>query len=843
MNDALRWLLSLDRLGLGDPGVELALQRPIPSWGWAIVMLAALVVGWLGYRRLEGRRRPRILLAISRAALLLLLALLIAGPRLVRPQETEERDWVIVLVDRSASMTIADVRSGSPGAPVSTREQQLNAALEQSWPMWRELADSRVVLWMGFDAAAYDLIARASDPSTAANNSVDHPGAPGPPELASPVGRRTSLGRALEQALRRAAGRPLAGVVILSDGRSSDGPSRTLLRRLEAEKVPVFTVPLGSPIGVPDVAVVSTQGPDAAFVDDLVPIQTTIRWRSLPEGQRIGKVQLLERSTGLVLDEQEIAPEPADRPSSLSPEPSPAIPTPSPSPDATERTLILTGRVGKEGAGRGEWVVRIVPDSSDLIVENNQLPVDLDLEDRPLRVLYFEGYPRWEYRYLKNLLVREGSIRSASLILSEGKRFVQEGDAPMQVLPSSPEEWREFDVIVIGDVHPGMFSTQQLEQLREHVGQRGAGLLWIGGEGPTPTAWAATPLADLLPFSLAPESRDLPGEPLKAVAAWDRPVVMAPAPAAEQFGVMRLADELENNSWWPAELGEHETGWSRLLWAQRLAPSILKPATEVLAVARAEGGDGSIAPIEAPLVVTMRFGAGRVLYVGTDETWRWRFGRGERLPERFWLQMVRMLGRESLTRAGKAARLVLSPQRAQVDQPVQVLVELLDQRLIDRDARSLRARIIPLDPAAEQPVEEASLTPESASGQTSVNSGVRRYTSVYIASRSGRYRVEVTDPALDGERLAAEIEIWLPDDELLRPDTDHAMLAELSRATEGAVLAPDALASVRELLPNRRVRLIGTPEEETLWDTPLALILVVLLLTFEWVVRRVVRLA
>src|SRR5690606_24860472 len=156
------------------------------------------------------------------------------------------------------------------------------------------------------------------------------------------------------------------------------------------------------------------------------------------------------------------------------------------------------------------------------------------------------------------------------------------------------------------------------------------------------------------------------------------------------LGVLRLAEGPdESGSWWPQRLSDAGTGWSQLRYAQRIEPRSLKPTAEVLATAVPAAGGAEA----TPLVLSMRYGAGRVLYVGTDEVWRWRYGRGEFYPERFWLQMVRLLGRERLARAGKSAVLNVTPMRGEVGRPMRIGVELIDQMLLDAAPPNLRARI------------------------------------------------------------------------------------------------------------------------------------------------------
>lgn len=879
MNEAIAWLLRLDNLRFGQPGVEFGFARPMPLWTWVLIVLVAGVLGWASYRRLggvAGGRGARVALGTLRALLLVLIAVIIAGPRLVKPNDVEEPDWVIVLADRSASLTVKDVAAtGAEGSRARiSRDDQLKSAVNASSAVWKQLAADRVLVWLGFDSGAYEL---------KVNNAQGGPSEDGGivAALGRPVGRRTDINRALEQALKRAAARPISGVVILSDGRSIDEPSRSLLRRLESEKVPVFTVPLGSDRGVADLAVRRAEAPRTAFVKDSVPVDVEV--------ERIGPVapgaaspratvELIDNATGAVLDSREVtfdAPPTPPPPTTTTPPQTASPGSPSPSPadisttgsttPATTDTPSLQTREQKltlltlpRVAGEQDWSVRIRPPAGadaiaeDLVEDNNRVEFPIELVDRPLRVLYLDGYPRWEYRYLKNILIREPTIASSCTILAPNRRYIQEGTETLDALPGSPEEWARFDVFILGDVYPGVFTTEQLTQIRDRVANAGLGLIWIAGEGAVPSAWRGTPLADLLPFSAGESDSGplAPGGGFDPVAAWGEPVTMLPAPASEQLGVLRLASTQENGSWWPARLSDPRSGWSQLRWAQRIDPARLKPTTEVLAYARPALARDGTAPASAersPLVMSMRFGAGRSIYIATDEVWRWRYGRGEFFPERFWLQLVRLLGRESVARSGKPAILRVLPDRGEADRPVRVELTLIDQALVQTKPSSLRVRVRRAGADAGESAVELSLSPESTGPATRDSTAARTYVTTWIPTESGRYRVEAIDPLLVSSAtpnaLSASVEVWQPDDELRHPQTDHPLLARLSRATGGRVLAPAELTQLPKLLPNRRLKLAGEPDVQTLWDTPLALILVVTLLTAEWIGRRLLRLA
>ena len=180
---------------------------------------------------------------------------------------------------------------------------------------------------------------------------------------------------------------------------------------------------------------------------------------------------------------------------------------------------------------------------------------------------------------------------------------------------------------------------------------------------------------------------------------------------------------------------------------------------------------------------------------------------------------------------------VPAPSAAQTPEGQDLSIELIDQALIDLRPPSLAVRLTrrpqPGEPEGPALSVEVVLKPEREDGQV--------YSAIWLPPEAGVWRAEPIDPTLTGLSLQAEAAVLLPDDELRRPETDHPLLARLSEETGGAIVPPQALSGLPERLPNRRIRLLHETAE-SLWDTPLALTCVLLLLTFEWIGRRVIRL-
>ncbi|MBX3377060.1 MAG: hypothetical protein KF678_08660 [Phycisphaeraceae bacterium] len=809
MSELLNRLFGLGPLSFGDPEVQFGFARPIPAWGWLLAAAAALGIAWWSYWRLQGSARWRVSLAGVRALTLLALLLVISGPQLVRPNERIEKDWVLILADRSASLTIADEeRTAGEGGGRRTRDAALREAIERAWPSLARLGQERTVVWLGFDSGVYDL-----------------PVTEGGVSLGAPAGRRTSIGAAIDQALLRAAARPVSGVVVISDGRSLDDLSRAAQHRLQSERIPVFTFALGSADPVLDLALLRAEAPAMAFVNDSVPVGVEVERIGAGRAAARGRVELVDSLTGEVLDRQDLPEDPAAWA------------------DGRAR-LTLVSRPGTPG--KMSWSVRIVPEIPDLIPENNATGVTLELVDRPLRVAYFDGYPRWEYRYLKNILLREQSITCVSMLLAANRQYIREGDIELDAIPRSSEDWAKFDVVIIGDVSASVFSREQLENLRDHISIRGGGLLWIGGPGATPGSWRDTPLADLLPFQISSRST-APSDGRAGLRPLTEPAVMFPSPAATRLRLLELSDpESESGAQggWPAFLSDPATGWNTLRYVQRIDASIVKPTAEVLAVAAPVSSvtDPLRAPPDStPVLLSMRFGAGRVLYAATDEIWRWRFARGEALNERFWVPLLRLQGRDSLARSARPAVLEVSPRRPEAEQPARITVQLLDQSLVDLAPGSLTVRA--RRQGESGPPIELTLSPEGAPGPALPRGAARSYATVWTPSDPGRYRLDVADGLLVG--LGLDVDVAAPDDELRRPEADHAFLARLSAFTGGQALSLSQVPSLADpgLLPKRELHIAGVPDVETLWDKPAVLALLLLLLCTEWIGRRIVRLS
>ena len=440
-NALVRWLLGLQSVPSGAPDVRFAWEHPVSPASWVVIVGAAVLVGWLSYRRMEiGRARRRSLVAL-RSAVIVLLAMLLAGPLLEVPRESIEPDAVIVLADRSRSMEVEDLVG--PGGSMQSRDAALRSLAMAPTPFDAIGAEHRVQ-WYGFSDALAPLARDA-----------------GGVAVGDAVGDRSLLALAIDQALLRSAGRPVSAIVLLTDGRTTDPPDRTLLRRLQAEGIAVSAVALGADAAMGDSSVAEIHAPRRAFSKDLVPVEAVVERRG-PARTRALRVELVDTGTGTVIDRAELPPSNVE--------------------GDTPRLDTVQLVASPASTGDARWEVRVSESEAarDLLPANDRRAVPITLVDRPMRVLYVDGYPRWEYRYLKNLLQRERTIESSVMLLSADRDFAQEGNTPIARLPRTREEFERYDLIVLGDLPATFFTGEQLTEMRRAVAERGTGLAWIG---------------------------------------------------------------------------------------------------------------------------------------------------------------------------------------------------------------------------------------------------------------------------------------------------------------------------------------------------------------------------
>ena len=285
-------LLGLEQVSWSHHDVLLAWQYQLPAWVWVLITAACVGVGTWSYNRLIVGRVFRMSLAMSRAMLLVFLAVVLAGPMMVLKREHIEPDVLVVLVDRSGSMQVKDAHAiERENEPPVKRSDAMRIAIEKHRALFGEnvLGQDRQVTWLGFDDEAYPI--QPNDEGLTP---------------ASDGGRTTAIRTAIDQAIEHVSGRPISGIVLFSDGRSAQNTGPDLIRRLNQQAVAVFPVPLGADVPTVDLSLARVDVPDTAFVNDSVPVTVWIDYypvQTTVDTHHI-RVKLIDIQTGQILDER-----------------------------------------------------------------------------------------------------------------------------------------------------------------------------------------------------------------------------------------------------------------------------------------------------------------------------------------------------------------------------------------------------------------------------------------------------------------------------------------------------------------------------------------------------------
>lgn len=828
MTSWLEWLLDLQSIRIAeDAPLLLQWDRKAPAWLIFAIALSGLAFIAMVYRRERTTRQRRAVLAVIRSGVLLLVLAVFCKPSLVLQRNRTEPSFVALLVDRSASMASTD--SYSPEDPrnlpvrlaaatglgdsdlIATlpRLDLVKAALvhNDAAPL-RALLQTNGVQFASFSA---DVEPVAFAESVDAVETLV-----GGLQDMRADGFATDLASAIHRVLETSAGRRLAAIVVASDGRSTrEGDLRQALDVAAGRQIPIYPVRIGSRLSPVDVEVGPLRGPQAVFLHDILaieaqvgtlgeltePLDIELRLIELEPGSQQGKVVATEQ---FHVDSDSTA------------------------------ARIVELRTKPDRTGLIRYRVEASPAPNERILINNADHVDVTVTDDRLRVLYVEGYPRYEYRYLKNALLRERSMDISVLLIEADEQFVQEGTTPLRRFPDTPEELNRYDVVLFGDVDPrgGWLTQGQMLMLLDFVANEGGGFAAIAGERFTADRYLGTPLERLIPVVLDPAATSR--ESSRAVTGFRAKIT----PDGYSSRAFRFAPTPEENRRAIDTLPE-------LFWYARTLGA--KPGALVLAehpgVPNPRGAGGM------PLVVVSQYGAGRLFFQATDDTWRWRRHTGELMHDSYWVQVVRTLMRS--TRVSRSDRkYVLRADRRSYPYgtPVHVQAEVFDPQLLRDHAESLPVGVFRHDlgvadagsePSSRRTASLRNLVAEVSLSRLSSESNL--FEGTLIPPGSGNFDVtplatgwRPTD--VDG-RAVLTFRVEKPDLEMRRPAADVATLENIAAATGGRLLELDEL---EEGFAGIRDRRLQVPDDlaEPLWDSKLVLILFSGLLALEWLLRK-----
>lgn len=808
------------------------------QWSFLLVLggSVALIV-WL-YRR-EGSVPGwyKGLLACLRIALVFLAMFLLSEA--VLSVERTGLPTFVVLVDDSASADVADqygdARLQSEAADlakVAGGDKASRFAVGLGWllrddaRLVRELARQQKVKFYRVSEAAV-AVAEVDRPE-------DVDGAIRALKALQPSGEQSRLGEGVRSVLDEMRGVPPTAILLLSDGRTTDGPRLAEAAEFaRKDGVPLFTIGLGDVRPARDLEMSDLQVDEVVFVNDVVRFEARLNARGFvdpkPEGDAapVGggpqvDVHLKRRRPG------------SNDPRDLETVETVRVPIP---PDGRPQKVELAHRPTQ--TGEITYVLEVESQPRELQTENNRIERAVDVRDEKLKVLLVEGEPRWEFRYLKTYLERDETIDLAVVLQSSDDLYAEQDRSALAGFPPAKEGEGglfNYDVVILGDVEPGGYlNAQQLKDLSDFVTEKGGGLVLVAGEIFNPLAYKGTPLEALLPIQLAGARN--PSATGAAVESF-KPLL---TPEGRGHPIFRLGDD---------------EATSLEIW-EALAPSnwyFEAPRKQPAAVVLAEHPDKVGPEGRLPILLYHFAGSGKVLFSAIDDTWRWRLRVGDRFFGRYWVQTIRFMARSKLL-GQRQAEVATDRRRYRRGQPVGVTVRFPNPALA-QDVRAVTVEVQREGQAARK------VTLRPAPGSRSRN----LFEGAMPPLAEGKYRVRLLPPpALQGDLPTTEFQIDPPAGEFVRVEMDREDLVAAARQSGGQFFlwnettrridtadpppsagddaAPAADSSGREktlleLLPAPRKVPLDTDPPVALWNTWPVYGLFLGLIGLEWVLRK-----
>jgi hypothetical protein len=607
----------------------------------------------------------------------------------------------------------------------------------------------------------------------------------------------------------------LLGVVVLTDGQHNSGPSPVpKAQELGEHRVPLFPIALGARLAPPDLALVSVRAPTSVFKDVEAPVEARIKISGLPAQDVVVELQ---RPNSPPLEERFHH-------------------------DGSDRSYAVRFNVRLDKPGAQSLQVAVKPLKGEIRTDNNSRPFVINVADDKAKVLLVDGEARWEYHYLASALARDPTIQTESVIFHQprlGKIPEDELEKignPKLTMPPQPDALVGFDCIVLGDVAPDQLPPQERARLEKYVADGGGTLVLVAGKRFMPLTYldgvlspqnAIDPLAKLLPIQSAVALHPEKGFTI----------------GLTHDGKLTPLLQLE------ADSGSSEECWAALprhFWGM---VGKAKPGALALAFAQTEA-DRTTTPgaqeKEQAVLVRQNYGFGRVLFVGLDSTWRWRHKTGDLYHHRFWGQVVRWAAAEKPLVAGNEhVRFGTREAAYRQGQDVDLVVRLGEQAGRLRPDALAGANIVRTGQGiAEAAVALVPLTPQE--GQPRVLQGRIR------DLPPGQYSMELVIPDLAGKlegprgpdgkpaKLRAGFAVLpLENDEMVELATNWPLLEELAAKSGGKVFTPENAAELVDLLAQKVTR-VEHYEELRLWQWWATLAVLLGLLSVEWTVRKAV---
>ncbi|GAB1266652.1 VWA domain-containing protein [Aurantivibrio infirmus] len=698
-----------------------------------------------------------------RASSLLLIAFFLLEPGVLVSEVIPQQTYVAVLVDDSQSMSIQDNSS------LPSRHDQTLDLLYRDEKIIERLAENFQVRTYRFS----DLAERLAGP-----------------EALTQDGGRSQLSSALDHVMGELASFPTAAMIVVSDGAdNSEVDPLQNAQTLAENNIPLYTVGIGEEDLQKDINIVDVSAAKSLLEGSIYTVDINVNQR----GYKGQQAKLSITSDGVEVAQQSVALADDGNTKRFSLELKPE-----------EEEIVVYNVAVEEKPG-------------ETIKQNNHYTFFIDnRKKKPLDILYIEGQPRNEYKFIRRALDADTSLRLVSYVQTGPRKYLRQGiNSPQELsegFPRDAETLFEYEAIVFGNVERSFFNDEQLQLAQDFVGKRGGGFLSVGGLN---EAFIDSAIDDMLPVDLVRESR-LPSYLQGGARRGDHPTG-AKFPArvtrdGEYSPILRLAsDDKKNRELWremPELEGVYVSGRA-------------KPGATVLM----EHPTLSYQNSPLPILSAQRYGAGRSMVLATASSWRWQMLQpvADQSHERLWRQILRWLATESQQRV----TISLDKENYNVGDTVEVSAHLLNEEFESDNDGLLWLEINKPDGAFDELPMNWQLEKDGT------------YVAKMLVEQEGVFDLTVKVPSEANSNLQAQRPLIVTPSrrEFLQAGMDSGLLRRMAAASGGKFYTrDDANDIVNDITFNPNA--YSQTEVHSFWDQPFFLYLLLALICIEWFARR-----
>jgi uncharacterized membrane protein len=718
---------------------------------WLFVLLvAAAIAGAIYFYRKVSREKLSPWMVVFRAATFVILLFMLMQPVLNVAQVLPQDSYMAVVIDSSESMQIKD-------DGVIARKDALLKKMEETGFL-AELTKRFKVRLVSFNAEARRIDAI---------------------EEIRFDGKRTRLEAPVNLLQQELGTLPLTGVILMTDG--ADNASEAFaqaLALLQKRKIPIYTVGVGSETITKDAEIVKVASPREMLKDSTAVVNLSIKSSGL--GGRAAEVDIRENGAFVVPPHKITLPK-----------------------DGEISEVSIDLPVKNAGNSVFSFTIRA---ADDRIAQNNTLDSLITIRDDHPKILYLEGEPRWQYKFLGRGVEDDPNLVVERMLRTSQNKFyyqVSKDGVLKEGFPKTPEELFEYSGIVLGSMESAFFTPEQREMIVDFVNRRGGGFLMVGGKNSFSSGlYQNTDIASILPVELLPD---------KALPVLDE-VLFVPTEYGETHNMMRLASD-------PAE--------NRKIW-DKLPPlpdfnrvGEIKPGGVVLARGEPDKTGGN--PI---LLAYQRYGRGRSMVFTSGGSWHWQMlmHSEDQTYELFWKQMLRWLVTASPPQVG-----VTSDKDTYLPgELVSISSEVANKKFEGQNNARVTLRVTDPDGQSDTLPMDWGGT-QDGTYQTQLNA----------ATKEGTYQIQVD--AVQGTEILgtykAAFQVKDRPVEFYDAALNAGSLRSIADQTSGRYYPLERIAEIPE-----DAVYVDSPssfmEQKELWDVPILFMLLTAFLGGEWLWRK-----